>query len=154
MVIALCEKLLPHKSAFIIAALMSVNKLCLFSFNIIWNEFHFYHLTKHMYIFNIYHFSSYFDFFVLQRLYHLAGAHSIFVTGLEFASSETPVSVVGSNADFTLFSISADNQVKLHQQEARSKNVNFFFLLGSYFFGIMSCNFCAKNSKHLFFTVG
>lgn len=62
-------------------------------------------------------------FSMLQRLYHLAAAHSIFVTGLEFASSETPKSLVGSNVDFTLFSISCDNLVKVHQQESRSKNI-------------------------------
>jgi len=56
---------------------------------------------------------------VMQCIYHLREAHEIFVTGLEFAPSTTSRAVVGPNVDFTLFSISADSQIKAHQVESR-----------------------------------
>ena len=52
---------------------------------------------------------------LLQRLYHVSGAHNIFVTGLEF-SLKSPLAIAG-HMDFTLFSVSADNYIKVHQQE-------------------------------------
>ncbi|ESN99626.1 hypothetical protein HELRODRAFT_113705 [Helobdella robusta] len=59
--------------------------------------------------------------FSLQRLYHVASAHNIFVTGLEFAPHATSNrSGSGVENEFTLFSISADNHIKLHQQAYES----------------------------------
>lgn len=52
-----------------------------------------------------------------QRLYHIPEAHRIFVTGLEFMPDTSTARTVTGDFDFTLLSISADNQVKLHQQE-------------------------------------
>ena len=57
----------------------------------------------------------------LQRLYHLKAAHGIFVTGLEFAPTTKLCQAVTGNHEFTVFSISADNQVKIHQQPSRSE---------------------------------
>lgn len=54
--------------------------------------------------------------FSLQRLYHVSTAHKTFVTGLEF----TPASTISSLFDFTLLSISADNQIKMHQVNSRT----------------------------------
>ena len=54
-----------------------------------------------------------------QRIYQLNEAHEIFVTGLEFAPTSTSRAIVGPNVDFTLFSISADSQIKAHQVESR-----------------------------------
>ena len=58
---------------------------------------------------------------LLQPLYHLREAHAIFVTGLEFAPQKSATMAITGNHDFTLFSISADNQVKMHQEAPRSK---------------------------------
>ena len=60
-----------------------------------------------------------FSDFWLQCIYHLREAHEIFVTGVEFAPSTVSQAVVGPNVDFTLFSISADSQIKAHQLESR-----------------------------------
>ena len=57
--------------------------------------------------------------FGAQRIYQLSEAHEIFVTGLEFAPNTMSRAIVGPNVDFTLFSISADSQVKAHQLESR-----------------------------------
>ena len=56
----------------------------------------------------------------MQRLYHLSEAHRIFVTGLEFVPDTDTARIVTGDYDFTLFSISADNQIKVHQQEKQS----------------------------------
>ncbi|ELU18265.1 hypothetical protein CAPTEDRAFT_166694 [Capitella teleta] len=58
--------------------------------------------------------------FSLQRLYHLPQAHNIFVTGLEFTPSSALTRQLTGNEDFSLLSISADNQVKLHQEDPPS----------------------------------
>jgi len=55
----------------------------------------------------------------VQCIYHLREAHEIFVTGVEFAPSTVSHAVVGPNVDFTLFSISADSQIKAHQLASR-----------------------------------
>jgi len=57
--------------------------------------------------------------FCAQCIYNLREAHEIFVTGLEFAPNTTSHAIVGPNVDFTLFSISADSQIKAHQVESR-----------------------------------
>jgi len=62
----------------------------------------------------------------VQRIYQLNEAHEIFVTGLEFAPNTTSRAIVGPNVDFTLFSISADSQIKAHQVESR--RTLFFFV--------------------------
>ena len=49
----------------------------------------------------------------LQRLYNVRESHGLFVTGLAFARSAT--NDVHGKFDFSLLSISADSQVKLHQ---------------------------------------
>jgi len=65
----------------------------------------------------------------VQCIYHLREAHEIFVTGLEFAPNTVSHTIVGPNADFTLFSISADSQVKAHQLESRSMIPVSFYCL-------------------------
>jgi len=72
-----------------------------------------------------------FVIFGAQRIYHLSEAHEIFVTGLEFAPNTTSHAIVGPNVDFTLFSISADSQIKAHQLESRRMCLLFclFFVL-------------------------
>ena len=72
-------------------------------------------------------FVSGFEFcFFFQRLYHLKEAHSIFVTGLEFAPQEDTTRLVTGGFEFSLLSISADNQVKIHQQSPQSKSHEIF----------------------------
>jgi prolactin regulatory element-binding protein len=68
--------------------------------------------------------------FSLQRIYHMSEVHRIFVTGLEFVTSDASQAVIGQNVDFTLFSISADSQVKVHQQDSRSLYSPLWALLG------------------------
>jgi len=72
--------------------------------------------------------------FCAQCIYNLREAHEIFVTGLEFAPNSMSRAIVGPNVDFTLFSISADSQVKAHQVESRRTflfmfNISVFSLL-------------------------
>ena len=54
-------------------------------------------------------------------------SHSIFVTGLSFAHRHM-VEAMGKN-DFSLLSISADSQVKLHQAPPPCESRGFLFLL-------------------------
>lgn len=56
-----------------------------------------------------------------QKVYEVKQVHGIFVTGLDFAASSATSQAITGNHDFTVFSISADNQVKMHQLTARSK---------------------------------
>ncbi|KAK2174544.1 hypothetical protein NP493_791g00016 [Ridgeia piscesae] len=58
--------------------------------------------------------------FSLQKVYEVKQVHSIFVTGLDFAPSSATSRAITGNHDFTVFSISADNQVKMHQLAARA----------------------------------
>lgn len=64
-----------------------------------------------------------------QRIYQLSEAHEIFVTGLEFAPSTTSRAIVGPSVDFTLFSISADSQIKAHQVESRRMFISFVYFV-------------------------
>ena len=41
------------------------------------------------------------------------------MTGVEFAPMTVSPALVGPNVDFTLFSISADSQIKAHQLQSR-----------------------------------
>jgi len=68
---------------------------------------------------------AYVFIFGAQRIYQLNEAHEIFVTGLEFAPDTTSRAIVGPNVDFTLFSISADSQIKAHQVESRRMHLSF-----------------------------
>jgi len=72
----------------------------------------------------------------VQCIYHLREAHDIFVTGVEFAPTTVSQAVVGPNVDFTLFSISADSQIKAHQLESRSMLLLLFAMLFSVETGI------------------
>lgn len=74
---------------------------------------------------------SVFVSFSLQRLYHTPHAHNIFVTGLEFSPSSSLAVAVTGHKDFTLFSISADNYIKVHQQEPEAMYSVFWILIGS-----------------------
>jgi len=69
------------------------------------------------------------SFFGVQQIYHVSEAHEIFVTGLEFAPDTTSRAIIGPNIDFTLFSISADSQIKAHQLESRSMLLSSFTCL-------------------------
>jgi len=68
----------------------------------------------------------------VQCVYHLREAHEIFVTGVEFAPTTASQAVLGPNVDFTLFSISADSQIKAHQLESRC-----MLLLLSFYYAIL-----------------
>lgn len=59
---------------------------------------------------------------MLQRLYHVNEAHSIFVTGVEFLPTSEMAKAITGNQEFNLLSISADNTVRLHQDPERSKH--------------------------------
>ena len=60
-------------------------------------------------------------YFIFQKLYSVTAAHQIFVTGLDFANSSSACKAVTGNTDFSLFSISADNTVKIHQVAPRGR---------------------------------
>ncbi|KAK2164175.1 hypothetical protein LSH36_68g16123 [Paralvinella palmiformis] len=71
--------------------------------------------------------------FSLQKLYHLSKVHKIFVTGLSFAHSTEKALAITGNHDTTLFSISADNQIKMHQVAAQQRINPLFPILGFLF---------------------
>jgi len=85
-----------------------ISLCCMFTVTV--NESFLQGTSHHVYIFLI---------SVVQCIYHLREAHEIFVTGVEFAPTTVSQAVVGPNVDFTLFSISADCQIKAHQLESR-----------------------------------
>jgi len=58
--------------------------------------------------------------FSLQRVLHIPGAHSMFVTGLEFLPVSSDSHTVTSIAEAAVFSISVDNQVCIHSLPYRS----------------------------------
>ena len=49
-------------------------------------------------------------------------SHGIFVTGLEFTSSSSTCRAITGDFDCSLLSVSADNQIKIHQVAPRSKS--------------------------------
>jgi hypothetical protein len=53
----------------------------------------------------------------------MKSAHSIFVTSLEFAPSTESCSALLGGSEFSVFSVSADCTVLLHQQPARGKTL-------------------------------
>ncbi|XP_015127284.1 prolactin regulatory element-binding protein [Diachasma alloeum] len=62
-------------------------------------------------------FSGSVDIFVafsLQRVLHVPGAHSMFVTGLEFIPSKMEGPPITSNAEAAVVSISVDNRICIH----------------------------------------
>lgn len=58
--------------------------------------------------------------FSLQRVLHIPGAHSMFVTGLEFLPVSSDTHTVNSIAEAAVLSISVDNQVCIHSLPFRS----------------------------------
>ncbi|XP_033209035.1 prolactin regulatory element-binding protein [Belonocnema kinseyi] len=52
--------------------------------------------------------------FSLQRVLHVAGAHSMFVTGLEFLPTRNDGPAITSNAETAVVSISVDNRICVH----------------------------------------
>ncbi|KAF5289046.1 hypothetical protein FQA39_LY03925 [Lamprigera yunnana] len=58
--------------------------------------------------------------FSLQRVLHVPGAHSMFVTGLEFLPVSSDPKTVNSIAEAAVLSISVDNQVCIHSLPFRS----------------------------------
>ncbi|XP_046398517.1 prolactin regulatory element-binding protein [Ischnura elegans] len=79
--------------------------------------------------------------FSLQRVLHVEGAHSMFITGLEFVPTsgegEPPIT---SDSEAAVLSISVDNQVCIHSVASRSTipvSVAMFLIVI-----IMLCTFC------------
>ncbi|CAH1772795.1 unnamed protein product [Owenia fusiformis] len=66
----------------------------------------------------------------LQKLYYVKEAHGIFVTGLDFFPSSDSTRAIMGDHDVNLLSISADNQVKVHQEPTRASYSAFWVLLG------------------------
>ena len=52
--------------------------------------------------------------FSLQRVLHVSGAHSMFVTGLEFLPTRHDGPAITSNAEAAVVSISVDNRICIH----------------------------------------
>ncbi|XP_043466215.1 prolactin regulatory element-binding protein-like [Leptopilina heterotoma] len=52
--------------------------------------------------------------FSLQRVLHIPGAHSMFVTGLEFLPTKNDGPTITSNAEAAVVSISVDNRICIH----------------------------------------
>lgn len=70
--------------------------------------------------------------FSLQRALIVNGAHSMFVTGLEFLPVLTENYTSFSVAEAAVLSISVDNHVCIHTLPYRSKLTNFHSLNGIY----------------------
>ena len=49
-------------------------------------------------------------------MYHVKEAHNIFVTGVEFMPNSLTTRAIANDSEFTLVSISADNQIIMHQE--------------------------------------
>ncbi|XP_037976870.2 prolactin regulatory element-binding protein [Plutella xylostella] len=58
--------------------------------------------------------------FSLQRVLHVAGAHSMFVTGLQFVPARGSGPPVASRSEAALLSISVDNRLCVHSLDYRS----------------------------------
>lgn len=59
--------------------------------------------------------------FSLQRVLHIPGAHSMFVTGLEFLPTKHDGPTITSNAEAAVVSISVDNRICIHSLPYRCK---------------------------------
>lgn len=68
--------------------------------------------------------------FSLQRLYHVKEAHNIFVTGVEFLPSSESMCAIAPDKDFSLLSISVDNQIQLHQVDSRGSISALWIVFG------------------------
>ena len=69
-------------------------------------------------------FSGSIDMFItfsLQRVLHVAGAHSMFVTGLEFLPTKCDGPTITSNAEAAVVSISVDNRICIHSLPFRCR---------------------------------
>jgi len=58
--------------------------------------------------------------FSLQRVYHLANAHNLFVTGVEFLKSCVETEQLTGGYDAALLSISVDNHIVVHEIPKRA----------------------------------
>ncbi|XP_067936430.1 guanine nucleotide-exchange factor SEC12-like [Watersipora subatra] len=65
----------------------------------------------------------------LKQIYHVKGAHKTFVTGLAFSPNSAAGLLVTNHSQFSLVSISIDNQLKLHQPPQPSLWKSTCFLL-------------------------
>lgn len=59
--------------------------------------------------------------FSLQRALHVSGAHSMFVTGLEFLPTKLDGPAITSNTEAAVVSISVDNRICIHSIPFRRK---------------------------------
>lgn len=66
--------------------------------------------------------------FSLQRALHVPGAHSMFVTGLEFLSTKLDGPSITSNSEAAVVSISVDNRICIHSIPYRREYINLFLL--------------------------
>lgn len=65
--------------------------------------------------------------FSLQRALHVQGAHSMFVTGLEFLPTKLDGPAITSNTEAAVVSISVDNRICVHSIPFRRKNAVFYY---------------------------
>ncbi|XP_064624555.1 prolactin regulatory element-binding protein-like [Lineus longissimus] len=68
--------------------------------------------------------------FSLQQLYCIKEAHNIFVTGVNFLPSTDSVRALTGTQDFTLLSISADDQIQYHQVKNRTSYSFIWIMVG------------------------
>lgn len=61
------------------------------------------------------------QFVVFQRVLHIEGVHSMFVTGLEFLPVASGGPPITSCTEVAVLSISVDNRVCIHSLPFRSK---------------------------------
>ena len=59
--------------------------------------------------------------FSLRRALHVPGAHSMFVTGLEFLPTKLDGPTIASNTEIAVVSISVDNKICIHSIPFRRK---------------------------------
>jgi WD40 repeat protein len=71
----------------------------------------------------------------LDVIYSAASAHETFVTDLEFADCTFGAKILTQteNAQCTVFSVSADRKILLHQADFRCKYLRVFFISGMIF---------------------
>lgn len=66
--------------------------------------------------------------FSLRRALHVPGAHSMFVTGLEFLPTKLDGPTIASNTETAVVSISVDNKICIHSIPFRRKKLNNLFI--------------------------
>ncbi|XP_018324563.1 prolactin regulatory element-binding protein [Agrilus planipennis] len=81
--------------------------------------------------------------FSLQKVLHIPGAHSMFITGLQFLPVTMDSHSISSTSEAAVLSISVDNQVCIHSLPYRKTIPLWFALIILFVMIILSFMFCA-----------